>query len=99
MENNRNLMISYFHSEYPYYLVFGNNNYILKYIPISFSTLTPLIISKETNSYYQFKNVVEFVKESDEPIILHSIDIESLERERNELIDKNHALFDSMINQ
>ena len=80
-----------------------NNDYTSKgmsgSIPISFSTLTPLIISKETNSYYQFKNVVEFVKESDEPIVLHSIDIESLERERNELIDKNHALFDSMINQ
>lgn len=64
-------------------------------IPIAFSTLTPLIISKETNSYYQFKNVIEF--NSTDPIELVDIDIEELKKERDESIYKNHALFDSFI--
>ena len=64
-------------------------------IPIAFSTLTPLIISKETNSYYQFKNVIEF--NSTDPIELVDIDTEELKKERDELISKNHALFDSLL--
>ena len=66
-------------------------------IPISFSTLSSLIISKETNSYYQFKNAVEFDKESYDPILLHDIDIQLLEKERDEMIKKNHELFDTLI--
>jgi len=66
-------------------------------LPSAFSTLTPLIISRETNSYYQFKNVIEFDKNSNDSIVLQSIDIESLEKERDELIKKNHELFDSII--
>jgi len=66
-------------------------------IPIAFSTLTPLIISKETNSYYQFKNVIEFDKNSENDILLENMDIQSLESERDELIRKNHELFDSLL--
>lgn len=66
-------------------------------IPIAFSTLTPLIISKETNSYYKFKNVIEFDKNSENDILLEDIDIQSLESERDELIRKNHELFDSLL--
>lgn len=64
-------------------------------IPLAFSTLTPLIISKETNSYYKFKNVIEF--NSIDPIVLHDINIDDLKKERDEMIEKNHELFDSMI--
>ena len=64
-------------------------------IPLAFSTLTPLIISKETNAYYKFKNVIEF--DSSDPIHLIEIDKELLKKERDELIQKNHALFDSII--
>ena len=39
-------------------------------IPLSFSILVPLIISKQTNSHYQFTNVIEFDKYSDENIVL-----------------------------
>jgi len=67
-------------------------------VPLAFSTLTPLIISKETNSYYKFKNVIEFDKNSMDPIILHNINMDELKKERDEMICKNHELFDSMIN-
>ena len=66
-------------------------------IPLAFSTLTPLIISKETNSYYKFKNVIEFDKNSMDPIVLNTINIDELKKERDELIQNNHNLFDSMI--
>ena len=66
-------------------------------VPLAFSTLTPLIISKETNSYYKFKNVIEFDKNSMEPIVLHDINIDDLKKERDELIQNNHTLFDSII--
>jgi hypothetical protein len=65
-------------------------------IPLAFSTLTPLIISKETNAYYKFKNVIEFDNSSD-PIHLIEINRELLKKERDALIQKNHALFDSLI--
>jgi hypothetical protein len=60
-------------------------------IPLSFSILVPLIISKQTNSHYQFKNVIEFDKYSYESIILKDMDINffhSLEIERTMLINK-----------
>ena len=66
-------------------------------VPLAVSTLTPLIISKETNSYYKFKNVIEFDKNSMEPIFLHDINIDQLKKEREELIQNNHNLFDSII--
>jgi hypothetical protein len=65
-------------------------------IPLAFSTLTPLIISKETNSYYKFKNVIEYDNSMD-PILLYDINIDELKKERDELIQNNHNLFDSII--
>jgi FkbM family methyltransferase len=67
-------------------------------IPLSLSSLSPLIIEKETNSYYQFKNVIEFDKNSTDDIVLEDIDTELVEQERREMLDKNHNLFDSLIN-
>ena len=64
-------------------------------IPLAFSTLTPLIISKETNAYYKFKNVIEF--DSVGPIQLHDINMDNLKKERDEMIQNNHLLFDSII--
>ena len=66
-------------------------------IPLAFSILTPLIIEKETNSYYQFKNVIEFDKLSMNDIMLEDIDIGLLERERDSMINKNMCVFDSKI--
>lgn len=66
-------------------------------IPLAFSTLTPLIISKQTNSYYKFKNVIEFDKNAIDPIVLHDVNMDNLKKERDEFIEKNHELFDSMI--
>jgi hypothetical protein len=65
-------------------------------IPLAFGTLTPLIISKESNAYYKFKNVIEF-DNSVEPILLHDINIDELKKERDELIQNNNNLFDSII--
>jgi hypothetical protein len=59
-------------------------------VPVAFSTMTTLIISKQSNKYYNFKNVVEFDKDSTEPIILKEAnlcELEKLEKERDELID------------
>jgi hypothetical protein len=58
-------------------------------IPFSFSLLTPLIISKQSNSHYNFKNIIEFDKYSDEPILLENLNNNffiNLENERLELI-------------
>jgi len=57
-------------------------------IPLAFSLCIPLIISKQTNQYYKFRNAIEFDKTTDEPILLNEIDSKLIEEERNELIDK-----------
>lgn len=68
-------------------------------IPIAFSTLTPLIISKQNNEFYKFKNVIEFDYDSVEPIILSNdiINIEDLKKERNELISMFHFHLSNII--
>jgi len=66
-------------------------------IPLSFSTLTPLIISRETNAYYQFKNVIEYDKDSTENIVLENIDFHLIEQEREDMLNKNVALFDKVL--
>ena len=66
-------------------------------IPLTFATLTPLILSKETNQYYQFENAITFDK-SDENIDLQEQNIEALELERQQHIEKNHNLFSSISN-
>ena len=57
-------------------------------ISTAFSLGIPLIISKQTNEYYKFKNVIEFDKTTDEDIILTDISPELIENERNELMNK-----------
>jgi glycosyl transferase family 25 len=57
-------------------------------IPLAFSLCIPLIISKQTNQYYKFKNVIEFDKNTNEDIILTNIFPELIENERNELMSK-----------
>jgi hypothetical protein len=67
-------------------------------IPMAFSLLTPLIISKQTNQYYRFKNVIEFDKTLDNPIELIDINIFEIEKERDIHVLKNHKIFDKHIN-
>jgi hypothetical protein len=58
-------------------------------IPFSFSLLIPLIISKQSNSHYQFKNVIEFDKYSNDFILLEDLNrnfFVNLENERLELV-------------
>jgi len=62
-------------------------------IPLSFSTLTPLIISKQSNKYYKFVNVIEYDKESNDEILLYNIDMNKLYKERENMIKKNNCLF------
>jgi len=57
-------------------------------ISMAFSLGIPLIISKQTNEYYKFKNVIEFDKTTDEDIILTDISPELIKNERNELMCK-----------
>jgi GR25 family glycosyltransferase involved in LPS biosynthesis len=54
-------------------------------ISMAFSLCIPLIISKQTNQYYKFENVIEFDKTTDEDIILTDISFELIKNERNEL--------------
>jgi len=73
-------------------------------IPLAFSLSIPLIISKQTNQYYKFQNVIEFDKTTDEPIILNEIDPKLIENERNELMSKfnnfaNNSLIEIVDNQ
>ena len=65
-------------------------------IPMAISTLTPLIILKETNSYYQFKNVIEY-DISNKNIILKDIDLFSLENERDNIIKENNELIQNLL--
>ena len=65
-------------------------------VPLAFSTLAPLIISKQNNRIYGFKNVVEFELSSDDRIVLEkrgSNEVEQLKLERDELI----AMYDGAI--
>lgn len=59
-------------------------------IPLAFSTLTPLILSKGNNSMYNFKNVIEFDIETKDEILIEKshIDISGLEKEREIIISK-----------
>jgi hypothetical protein len=66
-------------------------------IPLAFSLLVPLIISKQTNRFYQFENVIEFDKSTGEDISLKNIDIDSLEKERDNIIKHNFDMFDKHI--
>ena len=68
-------------------------------IPFSFSTLRTLIISKQTNQYYKFKNVIEFDNNSTDDIILKEIDINKIKEERDILIKNNHELISKYINK
>jgi hypothetical protein len=53
-------------------------------IPLAFTCLTPLIISKFSNQYYKFKNVIEYM---DEDIILKKVNLKDLFEERKDLIN------------
>lgn len=57
-------------------------------VPLSFSTLTPLIISKCNNELYKFKNAIEFNIDTHEEIFIEKdiININSLAEERQKLI-------------
>ena len=68
-----------------------NESSMSGYIPLAFSTLTSLIISKQNNRIYGFKNVVEFElnADADDRIVLSKRDdndIERLKVERDGLI-------------
>ena len=63
-------------------------------VPFAFSTMTPLLICKQANEYYQFRNVVEYEKNTTEDIVLRPIDLNDLELERNSMIVANQSLFD-----
>ena len=66
-------------------------------IPIAISLLTPIIISKQANKYYQFRNVIEFDKHSCDDIVLTDIDFDLLEKERNELINMFFMHMDNLL--
>jgi len=64
-------------------------------IPLSFSCLCQLIISKQNNKYYNFTSALEFDLDTNDDIVLKDIDnnmIQLMNYERNVLIDKfrNH---------
>lgn len=62
-------------------------------IPMAFSMLVPLIISKQTNYFYGFENVIEFDKTDSSDIVLRDIDIRLLETERDAMVLQNHNMF------
>jgi len=68
-------------------------------IPISLSLLVPLIISKQTNKYYNFRNVIEFDKKKNDEIVVDKniVDCNLLEIERKELFKHNFEIFDKYI--
>ena len=73
-----------------------NESSMSGFVPLAFSTLATLIISKQNNRIYGFKNVVEFDLNADDRIVLSKRDdkdIEQLKVERDGLI----AMYDGTI--
>jgi glycosyl transferase family 25 len=61
-------------------------------LPLALSALCIPILSKETNKQLKIKNCLEFDDDSAEPIyLLEEIDMESLEKERQQNIDIFHS--------
>ena len=56
-------------------------------IPLSYSSCTPLIISKNSNKYYKFENVIEFNPDNNDPIILTNLNYDLIINERKKLVD------------
>lgn len=70
-------------------------------IPIAFSSLSKLIISKQNNLYYKFCSVKEFDYYSDDKIILEDTNentISLVEQERSKLISMFHGHVNNIIN-
>lgn len=70
-------------------------------IPIAFSSLSKLIISKKNNSYYKFASVKEYDLDKNENIFLEDTTEEMLklvEQERNYLISMFHNNVNNIIN-
>ena len=68
-------------------------------IPTSFTYLVPLIISKQTNQYYRFQNVIEFDKYSHSPIPLQPIDPQKLQKECEQICERNTRILDILFNK
>lgn len=70
-------------------------------VPLAFSTLLRLIISKENNLHYKFTSVKEFELNSEDSIFLEDTNEETLkliEQERNHLIGMFHTHINKIIN-
>lgn len=70
-------------------------------IPLAFSTLTPLIISKQNNALYKFKNVIEFDMETAEKIYINKniVNLDELSNEREFLISMFASYIDDLKNE
>jgi len=68
-------------------------------VPLAFIFLIPLIISIQSNQYYQFKNVITYSKELRTPIDLYPISFESIEIERQKFIQKGDYEFETLISK
>jgi hypothetical protein len=71
-------------------------------IPLAFSSLTRLILSKKNNKLYKFSSALEFTPNSNNDIILDSINDDIMDQiiyERSELIKMFHDNVDKIINQ
>lgn len=70
-------------------------------VPIAFSSLSKLIISKENNKYYNFQSVKEFDYYADDKIILEDTNentIGLVEQERVKLISMFHGHVNNILN-
>jgi hypothetical protein len=67
-------------------------------IPAAISTLTPLIISRETNAYYRFPEdaVVQFSKWDCSPILLRPISDDAVLKLRQDMLDRRDREFDAI---
>lgn len=75
------------------------NRHMSGCVPLAFSLRVPLILSKQTNRYYRFRNVVEFDKHTGDPIVLHTIDPSLLQQEFEEMLNKNERILDLKFSQ
>jgi len=71
------------------------NRHMSGCIPLAFSLRIPLILSRQTNRYYRFRNVVEFDKTGGDPIVLSEIDPSLLQEEFEERLVKNEKILDA----
>ena len=81
----------------------GKENYCYEgmsgVIPLAYATLTPIVLCSENNAGLRLKSVIEFDSCGHEDIILKDMDVDSMKKEREELMDYTFEGLDALVSR